>query len=302
MAEEGKGRGRGRRNPIEAARAHLGENNGESGDNAAPEVGDKTGEFSRRDFQLDDMQRTALADARETDGAGEAGKIEEEAFWRAAGDRLGFNHTTVEEAADFEETGSFTAYPADGLVPSGTGDLHEQHESALGRMEQAATDLALRATSGLVFDVRDFLLDQIKARPKPWSATSQDEQRDIAAACEHIAKELVRKVIEAIASDGRTSIRALLVSYGEKDGIEVKLKVKTFDDDEALAAVVGLHQAQGKHVMITVASADPYAGDRREAQTEPDAPELSFEAGSDERPAGDEDLAGAGDDDEPEVE
>jgi hypothetical protein len=170
-------------------------------------------------------------------------------------------------------------------------DLSEEgHLTAIERMENLASDYEI-ATKALVPDVRDFLLDQIKARPKPWSATSQGEQRDVAAACEHAAVELVRKVVEAVAADSsRQPIRCLLVGYSDKaDDIKVDLKVKALSEEEGVEAVVGLHRAKGKHVLVTVASVDDYRGDGREAETLPDQPDLSFEAGSE---ITDEDLAG----------
>lgn len=159
------------------------------------------------------------------------------------------------------------------------------------RMEDTATDFELGETKFLVAGARDFLLEQIKMRPKPWSATSEKDQIDVAAACEHAAVELVRKIKEALATEGKQPIRALLESYVEKDGIKVSLKVKTFSDEEALAAIVGLHNARGKHVMITVASVDDYRGDRP-AATDPDQPGLGFEAGNDAYDGDDSDLAG----------
>lgn len=178
-----------------------------------------------------------------------------------------------------------------GDATSGDGGRAEaEHLTAIERMEQAATDFQL-TSEALVFDVRDFLLEQIKVRPKPWSATSSGEQRDVAAACEHAAQELVRKVVEAIRADGRDPIRALLESYSEKDGLKASLKVKTFSEEESLAAVVGLHRAVGKHVLIIVASADDYKGGEREPEILPDEPGLQFEAGTD-HPEDDADLAG----------
>lgn len=165
--------------------------------------------------------------------------------------------------------------------PEGDGGaLEEQHTTAIDRMENMATEAELDVKF-LVNDARDFMLDQIKVRPKPWSATSQAEQRDVAAACEHAATELVRKVVEALRSEDVAPIRAVLESYSEKDGIKATLKVKTYSDDEGLAAVVGLHKAQGKMVLVTVASVDDYRGDRA-AETDPDEPGLGFESGSDE--------------------
>lgn len=204
---------------------------------------------------------------------------------------MGFNPVTVEESEDIGQTGEFTAYPADSTVPQGTGDLPAQHERAIDRMERMASEATLD-TRSMVFDVRDFLLEQIKARPKPWSATSQEEQRDVAAACEHAAQELVRKVVEGIASDGRAQVRALLVKYDEGDDIKVTLKVKAFSPEETEAAVIGLHRARGKHVLITVASVDDHKEGQREAETLPDQPGLGFEAGTDNHPGDDSDLAG----------
>lgn len=272
-----------RKNPIAAAQAHLGgggDNNGESGDNVNAGGGDKDGEFSRRSYQLDDIQRGALGDAI-LDDEGQEVAVNVDAFWRAAADRLGFNPATVEQAADFEDSGAFTAFPADHLVPQGTADLPEQHDSAICRMEELATRAEL-SSGQMVFDVRDFLLDQIKTRPKPWSACSPGEQRDIAAAAEHAANELVRKVVEGLAANGRVAIRALLQSYAEKDGITATLKIKPNGEDEALEAIIGLHRAQGKHVMITVASADDHKQGDRDAEMDVEEPGLNFEAGGDE--------------------
>lgn len=158
-------------------------------------------------------------------------------------------------------------------------DLSEgAHTAAIDRMENMATEAVL-SDKMLVFDVRDFLLDQIKSRPKPWSGTSQGEQRDVAAACEHAAKELVRKVVEAIAAHGADPVRVLLTKVTIGDDIVIAGKVKTFDEDEENRAVELLHKARGKHVMLTVASADDYAQGNREAETMDDEPNLGFEAG-----------------------
>lgn len=169
------------------------------------------------------------------------------------------------------------------------GGAGRQHLTAIERMESAASEFVMNHRS-LVDDARDFMVEQIKMRPKPWSATSEGEQRDVYAAAEHGATELVRKIVEALAVEDKQPIRALLESYVEKDGIKLSLKVKTFNDDEAEAAVVQLHRARGKHVLLTVASVDDYKQGRRPG-TEPDQPPLDFEAGTD-HPDDDSDLAG----------
>lgn len=161
-------------------------------------------------------------------------------------------------------------------------DLSEgAHTAAMDRMEALATDAVLNDKS-LVFDARDFLLDQIKSRPKPWSATSNQEQRDVAAACEHAGRELVRKIVEAIAGNGAQPVRVLLTKIAIGDDVVITGKVKAFSEEESERDVALLHKARGKHVMLTVASVEDYSGEAREAQTDPDQPGLGFEAGSDD--------------------
>lgn len=160
-------------------------------------------------------------------------------------------------------------------------DLSEgAHTTAIDRMETMATDAVL-ADKSMVFDVRDFLLDQIKARPKAWSGTSNSEQRDVAAACEHAGRELVRKIVEAVSTNGKEPIRVLLTKITMGDDIVIAGKVKTFAPEEEDRAVTLLHSARGRHVMLTIASVEDYSSNPTEAVTDPDQPGLGFEAGSD---------------------
>jgi hypothetical protein len=161
-------------------------------------------------------------------------------------------------------------------------DLSEgAHATAIDRMEAMATD-AILSDKALVYDARDFLLDQIKSRPKPWSGTSNAEQRDVAAACEHAGRELIRKIVEAIAARGQQDpVRVLLTKVTIGDDIVIAGKVKTNEESEENRAVDVLHKARGKHVMLTVASVSDFEGENREAATDPDQNPLEFEAGSD---------------------
>lgn len=166
------------------------------------------------------------------------------------------------------------------FVPVGESDTESETSPVIERLETFAEDLTLDA-GYLVEDCRDFMLDLFKTRPKPWSATPEGEQRDIAAAIEQTMTDFVRKVVETVRTDPNTQpIRCLLEGYSEKDGIKAALKVKAFTPEEEEAAVVGLHRARGKFVLVTVASVDDYRGGR-DAETLADAPELGFEAGDD---------------------
>lgn len=163
--------------------------------------------------------------------------------------------------------------------PVGDGGAAEEATSAaVLRMETMATEAEFVDQRALVFDLRDFVLDQIKHRPKPWSACSQAEQRDVAAACEIAATELVRKVVEAIAAGpALVPARVLLTKIASGDDIVITGKVKCHTPEEEDKVVMMLHHQRGKHVMLTAATAEDYKQGERDAETDLDEPEL-FEA------------------------
>lgn len=185
-------------------------------------------------------------------------------------------------AAATEKLGAAVA--ANQQSEQGTADAEGQHNASIQAMENIIEQTEI-STGEMVFDVRDFLLSTIKARPKPWSGTSTAEQREVAAACEHAAKELVRKVVEAIAANGSDSIRVLLTKVNAGgDDIVITGKVKFLDAEpsERDKSILSLHHAIGKHVMLTRASADDYTGNGRDADVDEDEPQMQFEAGSED--------------------
>lgn len=168
-------------------------------------------------------------------------------------------------------------------------NAEDQHSIAVDRIEGIVDQLMLNADE-LVYDLRDTVLDIIKTRPKPWSATSQIEQRDIAAAVEIAVKELVRKTAEAIASNGTASIRVLLTKFNVTgNDIVITGKVKTLDESEKDRAMLQLLHSMNKHVMMNRASAEDYVQGDRPAETDEDEPGFGFE-GDDEQQQGDDDA------------
>lgn len=161
----------------------------------------------------------------------------------------------------------------------GGWDVEGDAVMAVDRMARLVDDLVL-GKSQLVYDVRDFMVDVIKSRPKPWSGTPAAEQKDVYAACEHNARELIRRVVEIVASEGLEPVRVLLtkVNLGEK--ITITGEVKTFGDEDADKAVMTLHHARGKHVMLTVATVEDYAQNHRSEDVDQDEPDFSFEGES----------------------
>lgn len=166
--------------------------------------------------------------------------------------------------------------------PEGTAELAE-------RLGLIATGAQLSAGT-LAGDLRDTMLDLFKSRPKPWSQMLEGEQNDVARAIEYAARELVMGAVAAIRADGQESpVKAILEGYSDKGTITATLKVKTMDEDGASLAVAQLHRARGKLVLVTIASADDYLGERGEVEIPADQGGLSFESGTDAEPPPPED-------------
>lgn len=252
----------------------------------------------RRDFSLDEQKSESFRAAQE-DTADSAMEM----FWRRMGGDLGFRPESV-ILKTTPESGSitFTAIPSEeaeqreelqGAI-AGLGDAIEARDEAEGELMPAISRLSTIAEESLpegralVRFATTFMLDQIKHSPR-WSDLLEAGQRDLAATIQTNAEDLVTKIIEAVRANGAQPIRALLESYSEKDGIKASLKIKPIDDEEALQAIIGLHRAQGKHVLVTVASAQDFDQSPAEIPIEPDEPGLGFDAGDDSDLAGGDD-------------
>ena len=117
-------------------------------------------------------------------------------------------------------------------------------------------------------DVRDSLLDWIKANPKPWSQMGEADQRALAGAANRYAGTLVREVCKLVAANERPCIVATLTEYKEKDGVEAKLKLPSRGE-----VVAQLHEACGREVLIVTSGAEEYMG---EAEIDSDQPALGI--------------------------
>lgn len=129
-------------------------------------------------------------------------------------------------------------------------------------------------------DLRDAMLTQLRGATD-FSKLDERRQRDINSAIDFAATEFTVKAVKAIASDGRMQVQAKLDKIVVKDGLQIQCSGGFTHD-----ALVMLGEAQGKQVLITVADAEPYDGQRGEAQVDLDQPELL---------TGSDDLADAGD-------
>lgn len=174
----------------------------------------------------------------------------------------------------------------DGAIEANAGAHEAAHEAALETLESIAEDLSIggQALKQLVAIMRDGMLEVFKHRQRPWGQLSAGEQKDVAATLEHCAKSMVRKAVIAIASEDRPSVRAKLEGYGEKDGVKINLSLGSMPPEEMGQAILLLHGAVKREVLIITADAEAYAGPKK-AEIMPDDPELSF-------PEDNSDLAG----------
>lgn len=176
-----------------------------------------------------------------------------------------------------------------------SGDESDEELPAVAKIEELAADFEISELRYIVADSRDLVLAMIKEMPKLWGALPEAKQYDLARGIENGISEMVQRIAEAVASREAQPIRAFLESYNEKDGIKAVLKLKPASEAEELQAVIGLHKAKGRMVLVTPADADDYRAERK-AKTDPDEPGLELDPDPPEHPDDDSDLAGEGDD------
>lgn len=252
----------------------------------------------RKPFELDEQRAESLRSAIEA-GPGEGPNGDPVAgFWERMGREMGFEPDSIILPALPEKgPAPFTAIPTlQGAVEQLGRKIEERDAGeggeqmpAIARLERIAEE-SLPEGRALVRFTTMFILDQIKHSPR-WDDLLEAQQRDLGAAIQQNSELLVERLIQAVRANGVEPIRALLKSYSEDNGIKAVLIIKPEDDEAALQAIVGLHRAQGKHVLITVASAQDFDQVPAEIEVDPDERELGFEPGSD-HPNDDSDLAG----------
>ena len=128
--------------------------------------------------------------------------------------------------------------------------------------EPKAADLAAATLTG---DVRDFLLDRVKRLGKPWAAMSEDEQADQIHAAKDAAEHLVQQVCHIIASNGRKAVVGELRQVTQKDNIKCVIEFSKVDEQRH-----AIWDAQGQTVLLVVAGADAFTGERGPAEPMPD--------------------------------
>jgi hypothetical protein len=126
------------------------------------------------------------------------------------------------------------------------------------------------ATDTLTGDLRDRLLAGVKLwSEKPWQKQTAAEQRSIAQQIEHLCHELVVNMVDAIAADGHPVVRGTLIKVSAQHRLQLQVDVNK-DADGRLNILDGI----GATVMLRIADAKKYIGERAPVRIDADQPDL----------------------------
>ena len=160
-------------------------------------------------------------------------------------------------------------------------------------LEVMAKGYVLEAKS-LSGDLAVAMLDQYKHRPKPWSAMTAEEQADLVAAVNAVSETLIGKVVVAIATEDRPTVRGKVMSFNDT-GDKAKLVLEI--QDATPADMMDIHAVMRKDVVVVLADSRDFIAPAGTNLIEPDQPEMGFDAETQSGEAGDDSLAGqAGED------
>jgi hypothetical protein len=154
----------------------------------------------------------------------------------------------------------------DGPIKDALGKVAEKIDK---NAEEHAIAIHL-AKATLTGDIRDFLLDRVKALGKPWAAMTEDEQADQIHSAKEAAERLVTVACEIIAADGKKAMKGKLKTLAiDKDVIKATVLLSKEDEQRHQ-----LLDAAGLAVMVVVADAEYYRGEQAPAEPTPSQSDL----------------------------
>jgi len=147
-------------------------------------------------------------------------------------------------------------------------ELSEDAKRAIVARQIASHNLAAETLTG---DIRDWILQKMRYEQdkQPWFKRSESEQRDFVYQVEAEVSEIVKTAVEIIAAAGQPAIHATLDQVTIKDGIRATVSILKHDPLRHVLA-----DAQGSAIMIIVADAEQFAGERAEVEITPDQGDL----------------------------
>lgn len=117
-------------------------------------------------------------------------------------------------------------------------------------------------TETLLGDLRDALLDRLRAMPKPWAAMTDDEQKEMIEGCAVVAAHLVSEATRLIAAKGFPTISGRLVKVQVKDGMQLQVDVSRHDP-QRLTVIDNVDRP----VLLVIAEPDMFAGEKGPSKT-----------------------------------
>ena len=132
-------------------------------------------------------------------------------------------------------------------------------------------------TEMLVSNVRDLFMTRRRndIMKGSWANLSEDDQQDEIVAVTEMARGLIEKIVEVVATAGRDVVHAKLDKFVIKDGT-VQLTATGIADD---GVVLALNHVGNKAVKIIVADADDYDKERDEMDAMPDQTAMFADGG-----------------------
>lgn len=135
-----------------------------------------------------------------------------------------------------------------------------QHAAEKGKIDvQAAT---------LVGNVRDDFLGVFKTHGD-WKKMNEGKQREVAAICENIAKDVVRRSSNIIAARGHKTVQGVIKGITVKNGFVVKVEVNNQVENRH-----GLLDSDGGSITMVLSDIAPYLASRSEPEIDEDEPAL----------------------------
>ena len=177
-----------------------------------------------------------------------------------------------------------------------SAETAEAPDHYVEKIEAAADKFAdFKVARTLAGDLRDFVLDLLRTLPRTWAQMSEAEQTARAYGVSNACRKVVRDAVALLETDERVTIECLFqeVAFKDKGKIVAKFGMEYAGEDTRIA----LTKAQGKEILIVVADAAQYMGERAPAAVDKQQPDLPLpDAG--ERVEADLDTILAGDDSE----
>ncbi len=118
------------------------------------------------------------------------------------------------------------------------------------------------ASSTLLGDLRDAILDRLRAMRMPWATMSQAEQNEMIENVTRVATHLVHETTNAIASKGFPTVKGKLIHAKIKDAMQLQVDISRHD-----AQRLTVLDSVGLPVLLVIAEPDMFMGEKKPPKT-----------------------------------